>query len=119
MRANFKLAAVAVILGLPALLVGCRSGYDVDVWNRSDQPVQARLVTQHEDGAGLTLAQTRLGPGDRGSLFKQVDSNTRVALEVDCIGAEYPATMDLARGKTVVDVEGTHGHIRVSPAQRP
>jgi hypothetical protein len=124
MSPNLKAIGVAALFALPALLVGCRSGYEVDIRNLTDQPVSARIVTPFGDGANTTLAQKRLGPGDRGSLFRQTDSNQRVALEVDFAGnVGFPATIDLSPGKTVVNVrrtdEGTHGHVRLEEIPRP
>lgn len=97
------------LVGLAAALAGaggCRSAYDVQVRNMTDQPIVAALSAPFGDGADKALAVTRLGPGDRGSLFRQVDSKTRVALRVDFAGNEgTPAVMDLVRGETVVNVE--------------
>lgn len=124
MRANLKLLAVAAAFALPAVIVGCRAGYDVDVRNLTDQPVQARLVTPFGDGADQTLREIRLGPGNRGSMFAQTDSNQHVALSVDFAGnIGYPATIDLSHGKTVVNVtrvdEGAKGRLRLEEIPRP
>jgi hypothetical protein len=123
MRVNLKYIAIASVFALPALIVGCRSGFDVDLRNMTDEPVHARLVTPHVDGASLTLAETRLGPGSHGSLFKQVDYTQPVALEVDAAGSTgYPVTMSLARGKTIVNIkridDGARG-LRLEETPRP
>lgn len=124
MNVNLKNLAIAGLFALPAILVGCRSGYDVDVRNLTDQPIHARLVTPHQDGANVKLRETRLGPGDRGSLFVQRDARERVALEVDFAGnIGYPATLDLVRGKTVVNVRradtGAQGRLILEEVPRP
>jgi hypothetical protein len=116
---------IALVAGAAAMaLAGCRSGYDVDLRNLTDQPVVAKIATTHPDGAGRTLAQGRLGPGDRGSLFHQAEFGRRVWLEVDFEGnIGYPGTLDLMVGKTVVNVrradEGSKGTIRLEEASRP
>lgn len=112
------------ILILPFIMIGCRSGYDVEVRNLTDQPVTARLYRMHADGAPRTIVSRRAGPGDRASLFSQHDSMVRVMLEVDFAGnVGYPATLDLVRGRTIVNVrrveEGTHGRIRLEEIPRP
>lgn len=63
------------------------------------------------------MASTRLGPGDRGGLFKQVDSGTRMRLRVDFAGNEgYPAVLDLSRGETVVNVRRVEGEASGAPS---
>jgi len=124
MRANLKLFAVASAFALPAVIVGCRAGYDVDLRNLTDQPVQASLVSGHTDGAPMTLKQLRLGPGNRGNMFVQTDSNQHVSVSVDFAGnVGYPATLDLSQGKTVVNVtrvdEGAKGRLRLEEIPRP
>jgi hypothetical protein len=121
---NLKPWIILAAFCLPAAFAGCRAGYEVDLRNMADQPVTAKLVTQHADGAGSTLRQTRIGPGDRGSVFVQTEGGERVALEVDFAGnVGYPATLDLVKGKTVVNVvridEGSKGRIRLEEVQRP
>jgi hypothetical protein len=116
--------AAAALASAPFLLMGCRSGYDLDIRNLTDQPVVARINVPHADGAARTLVQGRLGPGDRGSLFHQAEYGSRVWLEVDFEGnVGYPATLDLSVGKTVVNVrrtdEGSRGKIRLEEVQRP
>lgn len=100
LMAGVLVAAAALGLG------GCRSAYDVQVRNLTDQPIVASLSTPFGDGADTALSATRLGPGDRGSLFKQVEGKKRVSLRVDFAGNEgYPAILDLSRGETIVNVE--------------
>lgn len=113
----------ALLAAAPLVLAGCRTGYDVDVRNLTDQPVVARLNTPHPDGAGRTLRQGRLGPGDRGSLFTQTEYGRRVWLEVDFEGnVGHPGIIDLSVGKTVVNVkridEGGRGRIRLEEVPR-
>jgi hypothetical protein len=104
-------------------LAGCRSGYDVDVRNLTDQPVVVSIVTE-SSGGGRLLASGRLGPGDRTGLFGQVDTRQHVWLESDFAGnTGYPAKMDLMRGRTVVNVrradQGSKGHVVFEEVQRP
>ena len=97
-------------MALACLLPGCRSGYDISIRNMTDHPVLARIQGAHPDGAGQTLASDRIGPGDRASLFTQQDYLRRVWLEVEYDGTGgRPATMDLARGRSVVNIRGTGG----------
>lgn len=120
-------ARAALVLALPALLTGCRAAYDVQVRNLTDQPIGMALTAPFGDGADAALASGRLGPGDRGTLFKQVDAGTRVALRVDFAGNEgYPAVLDLSRGETVVNVRrvegdgaGSKGRLRLEEIPRP
>src|SRR3954469_8165220 len=95
----------AAVLLLPLVLAGCRSGYDVNVRNLTDQPVTARLNAPFGDGGPRTLGSRYVGPGDRQSLFVQTDYKVPVTLSVDFAGnVGYPATLDLSRGETVVNV---------------
>ena len=124
MRFNLKPIVIGSVFALPAIVVGCRAGYDVDVRNLTDQPVHASLVTPHEDGAPRLLREVRLGPGDRGSMFVQTDAGQPVALSVDFAGnIGYPATLDLSKGQTVVNVtrvdEGSKGRLRLQEIPRP
>lgn len=118
-------SALALLALAPlAALTGCRAGYEVDVRNLTDQPVSLRLATGHTDGAPLTLRTDRLGPGDRGSMFVQTDAGANVILEADFQGnVGHPATIDLAPGKTVVNVvrpdEGSRGTLRLEEVPRP
>ena len=105
-------------------LAACRSGYDVDVRNMTDQPVVASLAVAHEDGSARLLAMQRLGPGDRGALGQQTDANQRVWLEVDFAGnTGHPARMDLIRGRTIVNVRradaGSKGKLALEEVPRP
>jgi hypothetical protein len=105
-----KTLSGAMLLGASFLLAACRSGYDVSIRNMTDHPILARIQGAHPDGAGETLANDRLGPGDRTSLFTQQDYLRRVWLEVEYDGsAGRPASMDLARGRTVVNIQGSGG----------
>jgi hypothetical protein len=125
MRANLKSLAIAAAFALPAVIVGCRAGYDVDVRNLTDQPVHARLVTPFGDGADQTLREIRLGPRNHGSMFVQTDFNQHIALSVDSAANTlgYPATLDLSRGKTIVNVsrvgEAAKGPLRLQQVPRP
>lgn len=112
-----RLAGLGIV-SLLAVLSGCRAGYDVEVRNLADQPITARLVTGHVDGAGFTLRESFIGPGDNASLFVQRDENETVSLSVDFAGnVGQPATLGLAKGKTTVIVrradEGSRGRIRL------
>ena len=114
----------AAVLAVPFLLAGCRSGYDVDVRNMTDQPVTARLTAPHTDGAPMTLDERYVGPGDRGHLFKQTDSGVHVSLSVDFAGnTGYPAILDLSRGQTIVNVrradQGPKGRLQLEEVARP
>lgn len=114
----------AALLLLPLALVGCRAGYEVEVRNLTDQPVTARLASPHRDGTTYQRATKRAGPGDRAALATQVDFRERVLLEVDFAGnIGYPATLDLDRGKTIVNVrrtdEGARGRIMLEEIPRP
>lgn len=117
--------AACLTLAIAALsLAGCRSGYEVDVRNLTDHPVNLRLSTPHTDGAPQTLAAKRLGPGDRGTMFTQAPSNAPVTLAADFQGnVGYPATIDLAPGLTVVNVrrpdEGSQGRLMLEELPRP
>lgn len=121
------LARLAVVAAVPVVLAGCRSAYDVTVRNMTDQPVAVALTTPFGDGADRMLTSRRLGPGDRGNLFKQVDQGTLVRLKAEFAGNEgYPAVLDLTRGETVVNikrVEGdpapSKGRIRFEEVARP
>jgi hypothetical protein len=118
------IARLAVLSLVPATLIGCRAGYDVEVRNLTDQPVVARLQSAHTDGAPRYLVTRRAGPGDRATLFTQTGMTERIALEVDFAGnIAYPATIDLSRGKTVVNVrrsdEGARGRITLEELPRP
>jgi hypothetical protein len=114
----------AAVLTMPLLLAGCRSGYDVDVRNLTDQPITAKLTAPHTDGAPMTLAERYVGPGDRGHLFKQTDSGARVSLAVDFAGnVGYPAMLDLGKGQTIVNVRraetGPQGRLQLEEIPRP
>jgi hypothetical protein len=118
------IARTVAILAVPLALAGCRSGYDVDVRNMTDQPVVASLVKPFGDGVDRPLAQTRLGPGDRGQLFSQQESREMVSLSVDFAGnVGHPAKLDLSRGKTVVNVRkteaGAKGRLTLEEVPRP
>jgi hypothetical protein len=109
---------------LPLLLLGCRSGYDVDVRNQTDQPITARLQVPHTDGAPKTLQEKYIGIGDRDRLFIQRDRREPVSLVVDFKGnLGYPATLDLSRGATIVNVrrndEGAKGRLMLEAIPRP
>jgi hypothetical protein len=112
------------ILALPLALLGCRAGYDVDVRNLTDQPITAKLTVPHTDGAPQTLREKFVGVGDRASLFIQQDASKPVALVVDFQGnVGYPATLDLERGSTIVNVrrsdEGGRGRLQLESVPRP
>lgn len=118
------IARAVAILAVPFVLAGCRSGYDVDVRNMTDQPVVASLVKPFGDGVDRPLAQARLGPGERGQLFSQQDSKDLVSLTVDFAGnVGYPAKLDVSRGKTVVNVRktetGSKGRLTLEAVPRP
>lgn len=101
-RTAWRIVGVAL---LSLALGACRSGYSVDVRNLTDQPVTARLDVPHTDGAPLTKTTRYIGPGDRGSLFVQTDYGVHATLSVDFAGnTGYPATLDLTRGREVVNV---------------
>ena len=117
-------ARFALLFALPLLLLGCRAGYDVEVRNLTDQPITARLQSMHRDGVPRAIATSRAGPGDRASMFEQVGGTERITLEVDFAGnVGYPATLDLSRGKTIVNVrrsdEGARGRITLEELPRP
>ncbi len=117
-------ARAASILFLPAILLGCRAGYDVDVRNLTDQPITARLTAGHTDGAPLVLQEKYVGIGDRTNLFIQRDTNSPVSLSVDFQGnVGYPAIADLSKGATIVNVrrsdEGGRGRIQLEIVPRP
>jgi hypothetical protein len=118
------ISRLAIAALLPLSLLGCRAGYDVEVRNLTDQPVTARLQSMHADGTPRSLATRRAGPGDRATMFTQVGGTERIALEVDFAGnIAYPATIDLSRGKTIVNVrrsdEGPRGRITLEEIARP
>ena len=119
-----NLVRSAAILSFPLALVGCRAGYDVDVRNLSDQPITAKLTAGHTDGAPLVLREKYVGVGDRTNLFVQRDANVPVALVVDFQGnVGYPATVDLSKGSTIVNVrradEGARGRLQLEVIPRP
>src|SRR5436309_15254933 len=100
-----RAARAAAFLAAPLALAGCRSGYEVVVHNLTDQPVALRINTPHTDGAPQALAADRAGPMDRTTLHAQTDYGKHVWLEADFEGnTGYPATLDLARRQTVVNV---------------
>jgi hypothetical protein len=111
------------IVVFPAVLVGCRSGYDVDVRNQTDAPITARLQIPHTDGAPQTLREAYVGIGDTGHLFIQRDSREPVTLVVDAKGDLAPASVDLTRGATTVTVrrnsEPGQGRLALEAAPRP
>ena len=118
MNAPLKLATSGIAALVAAALTACHAGYDVEVRNLADQPVTARLVTGHVDGAGFTLRESFIGPGDNSALFVQRDENETVSLSVDFAGnVGQPATLGLAKGKTTVIVrradEGSRGRIKL------
>jgi hypothetical protein len=123
MNTSFRRAAALLVL--PLVLVGCRAGYEVQVRNMTDQPVTARLYTPGSvTGTPYTLRTGRAGPGDRTALAANVDYNERVVLEVDFLGnIGYPATLDLDRGLTIVNVRrsdsGAQGRIVLEEIPRP
>ena len=108
-------------LGTAALvftLAGCHAAYNVEVSNRADQPVTARLVSGHFEGVGVNLGQKFIGPGDHAELAVQRDDNETISLVVDFAGnAGQPAVLGLAKGKTSVVVrrtdQGSRGHIKL------
>jgi hypothetical protein len=116
-----RAAAIALF---PLALAGCRSGYDVNVRNLTDQPVTANLNVPFGDGAPRTLSSRYIGPGDRQNLFVQTDYKVPVTLAVDFAGnVGYPATLDLTRGQTVVNVRrsepGPQGRLQLEAIPRP
>lgn len=118
------LLRTALFLAAPLALVGCRAGYEVTVHNLTDQPVDLRLNIPHTDGAPQPLTTGRVGPADRTTLHAQTDANQHVWLEADFHGnVGYPATLDLSRGLTVVNIrridEGSKGRIRIEEVPRP
>jgi hypothetical protein len=119
-----KLVRFGALMAVPLVLVGCRAGYDVDVRNLTDQPITAKLTAGHTDGAPLVLREKYIGIGDRTSLFVQRDANVPVALVVDFQGnIGHPATVDLSKGSTVVNVrradEGSRGRLQLEVIPRP
>jgi hypothetical protein len=122
---NTRTIPRAIVLALvPLTLLGCRAAYDVEVRNLTDQPLVTRLQSMHRDGAPRSIASGRAGPGDRATMFKQVGGTERIVLEVDFAGnIAYPATLDLSRGKTIVNVrrgdEGARGRITLEEIARP
>jgi hypothetical protein len=117
-------ARLALLAALPMALVGCRAGYDVDIRNLTDQPITAKLSVPHTDGAPQTLQERFIGVGNREHLFVQRDAGERVSLVVDFRGnVGYPATLDLSRGATVVNVrrsdEGATGRLTLEALPRP
>jgi hypothetical protein len=115
-----RLIAAAAI---PLALLGCRTGYDVDVRNQTDAPVTARLQIPHTDGAPQTLRERYVGIGDTEHLFIQRDSREPVTLVVDSKGDLAPATLDLTRGGTTVTVrrnnEPGKGRLTLEATPRP
>jgi hypothetical protein len=114
----------AFVVAAPLALLGCRAGYEVDVRNMTDQPLNLRLNTPHTDGAPHARSVGRVGPGDRTRLFTQTYAKERVWLEADFEGnLGYPATLDLSPGLTAVNVrridEGSKGRIRMEEIPRP
>lgn len=104
--------------GASALLAGCRSGYDLDVRNLTDQPITAKFNVPFPDGAPKTVTERYVGPGDHQHMFVQTDYFVRVSLVVDFAGnIGYPATLDLRRGTTIVNVRradpGTQGRLQL------
>jgi hypothetical protein len=122
---NATLFRCVALLSIPLALAGCRTAYDVQVRNMTDQPVTARLYTLGStSGKPYELRTGRAGPGDRTSLATSVDFRERVHLEVDFAGnIGHPATLDLDRGRTIVNVrradEGARGRITLEEVPRP
>src|SRR5688572_16410306 len=119
-----SLARIAALAAVSMVLFGCRAGYDVDVRNLTDQPITAKLTIPHTDGAPAVLREKYVGVGDRASLFVQQDTSKPVALVVDFQGnIGYPATVDLERGSTIVNVrrsdEGSRGRLQLETVPRP
>ena len=118
------LCRLSAALLVSLALAGCRSGYDVNVRNLTDQPVTAKLNVPFGDGAPRTTASRYIGPGDRQNLFVQTDYKVPVTLSVDFAGnVGYPATLDLSRGETVVNVRrsdaGPQGRLQLEAIPRP
>ena len=119
-----SLAGFAALALLPMALTGCYRGYEVEVRNLTDQPVMARIATNHPDGAPRYHRTGRAGPGDRTSMFMQAGATQRLILDVDFAGnVGYPATLDLGPGRTIVNVrrrdEGARGGIMLEEIPRP
>jgi hypothetical protein len=114
---------LAVAAALPLALLGCHTGYDVNVRNLTDEPVTARLQMRHSDGAPQTLAQKFIGIGDTEHLSAQRDSRVPVSLEIDAQGDHSPATLDLTQGATSVTVrrnsEPGKGRLMLEASPRP
>jgi hypothetical protein len=118
-----RAALLASCVVAPAVLLGCRAGYDVDVRNLTDEPVTARLQMRHTDGAPQVLRERYIGIGDTERLFVQRDSREPVSLAVDAKGDTSPAVLDLSRGATSVTVrrnsEPGKGRLMLEAAPRP
>jgi len=127
MKTMLRFVAILAI----AALAGCSgtgasagpATYEVDVRNRTDQPIVAQIVAPL-DGAPHVLRESRLGPGDRAQLLVQVNSSHRVGVRADFAGnAAYPAVMDVYPGLTVVNVsrteQGATGQIHLEQVPRP
>lgn len=117
-------ALVALPLAACASLPGCKSSYEVDVRNLTDQPVTVTLQRSWDRGS-MAMRQERIAPADRAGLGPvEVDRGTRVWVQVDFEGnVGYPGVLDLSRGLTVVNVrrvdEGSQGRIRLEEVPRP
>src|SRR5262249_44123241 len=78
MKTMLSFGAFRAIAALPGCSgTGASPGpatYEVDVRNRTDQPIVAQVVAPL-DGAPQVMRESRLGPGDRAQLLVRVNSN--------------------------------------------
>jgi hypothetical protein len=104
-RARVK-ALVAALAMVPALaIVGCTTGYAADVRNATPQPLYVQVLSRSNEGT-QTVAQARLGPGDRRGLGPFTLGQREVVwLRMDTNpNPGRPAEMTLRPGLSVVEV---------------
>lgn len=102
------LCAVGLVAVVVSTLGGCqRNSFAADIRNQTPQPVGAALSIIDNNGKASTVAQKRIGPGDRAQLAapRSVPLDWRASIVIDTPGnTAYPATLQLAPGLTVLNV---------------
>jgi hypothetical protein len=103
-----RLWNVAAALAGAGALAGCRAGYDVEVRNRTDRVVVARVLSERAGEEARAVSTRYIHPGARGTLLVRTDKDARLALEVSEPGRQdpwpSPARLELDRGRMVVGV---------------
>ena len=115
--------SIALLAIGTTMLAGCKASYEVNVRNRTDQPITAQIRSGSPTGTSKDLKSRRIAPGDRAWLGPAKTGPLKnVFIQVDFEGnTSVPATLRLGKGQTAVNVErsdeGSQGTIRLEAMQ--